>query len=55
MGSISLLFGAMDNALMHASGHSPKDKIEKRINFALSHARLYLDESDGERDDKSSA
>ena len=55
MGSISLLFGAMDNALMHASGHSPKDKIEERINFALSHARLYLAESDDERDDKSAA
>ena len=45
----------MDNALMHASGHSPEYKIEERITFALRHARLYLAESDDERDDKSAA
>ena len=45
----------MDNALLHASGHSPEDKIEERINSTLSHARLYLSESDDERDNKSSA
>ena len=38
----------MDNFLMHASGHFPEDKIEERINFALSHARLYIAESDDE-------
>ena len=43
----------MNNYLLHASGHYPADKIEERINFALSHARLYLAESDYERDDKS--
>ena len=43
----------MDNSLPHASGHSPADKIEERIIFALSHACLYLAESDYERDDKS--
>ena len=36
----------MDNALLHASVHYPVDKIKERINFALSHARLYLAESD---------
>ena len=45
----------MDNALLHASRHYPEDKIEERITFSLSHARLYLSESDDERDDKSSA
>ena len=45
----------MDNALLHASGHSPADKIEERITFALSHARLYLAESDDEQDNKSAA
>ena len=28
MDAISLLFGAMDNYLLHASGHSPSNKIE---------------------------
>ena len=45
----------MDNALLHVSGHSSADKIEERITFALSHARLYLAESDDERDDNSAA
>ena len=45
----------MDNALLHASGHSSADKIEERITFALSHARLYLSESDDEQDNKSAA
>ena len=45
MDSISLLFSAMDNDLLHAPGHSLADKIEDRINFALSYARLYLAES----------
>ena len=40
---------------MHASGHYPVDKIEERITFALSHARLYLFESYDELDDKSAA
>ena len=43
----------MDNALLHASGNSPEYKIEERITFSLSHARLYLAESDDEQDDKS--
>ena len=29
---------AIDNDLLHASGNSPVDKIEERINFALIHA-----------------
>ena len=55
MGAISLQFGAMDNALLHAYGHSPADKIEERNTFAVRHARLYLAESDDERDNKSAA
>ena len=35
--------------------HYPADKIEDRITFVLSHERLYLSESDDERDDKSAA
>ena len=42
----------MDNSLLHASGHYPADKIEERITFALSHAHLYLAESEDEQDDK---
>ena len=45
----------MDNALLHASGQSPADKIEERITFSLSHARLYLSESDDEQENKSAA
>ena len=45
----------MDNALLHASGHYPVDKIEERITFASRHARLYLSESYDEQDDKSTA
>ena len=45
----------MDNALLHASGHHPSDKIEERITFALSHARLYLAESDDELYENSAA
>ena len=44
----------MDNALLRASGYSPWDKIEERVYFALSHASLYLAESDDERDNNSS-
>ena len=55
IGEISLLFSVMDNDLLHASGNSPADKILERINFALSHAHLYLSESYYERDDKSAA
>ena len=55
MGEIYIWFGGMDNDLLHASGHSTSDKIEKRITFSLIHARLYLSESDDERDDKSAA
>ena len=53
MDAISLWFGEIDNALLYASGHSPADKIEEQISFALSHARLYLSESEDERNDKS--
>ena len=42
MDAISLLFSAMYNALLCASGLSPEDKIEERIPFALCHAHLYL-------------
>ena len=45
MGGISLLFGAIDDAVLHTYGNSPEDKIEEWITFALSHARLYLSES----------
>ena len=40
---------------MHVSGNSPADKIEEHIIVSLSHARLYLAESDGKLDDKSAA
>ena len=40
MDEISLYFSALDNALLHASGLSPADKIEERINLALHHAQL---------------
>ena len=53
MGAISLRFSAMDNFLLHASGHYPADKKEERITFTLSHARLYLAGSYDERDNKS--
>ena len=55
MGEIYLLFGAMDNFTLHASGHSPEDKIEERITFALIHAVLYLAESDDEQENKCAA
>ena len=45
----------MDIALLHSSGHSTADKIEERITFPLTHARLYLAESDDERDENSAA
>ena len=45
----------MDDALLHASGHSPADKIEEHINLALIHVRLYLAESYDEWDDKYAA
>ena len=45
----------MDNYLLHAHGHSTADKIEEWITFALSHACLYLAESDDERDGKYAA
>ena len=45
----------MDNSLLHTSGHSPSDKIEDRIAFALSHTCLYSSESDDERDEKYAA
>ena len=45
----------MENALLHASGHYAADKTEEQITFALSHARLYLSESDDEQDNKSTA
>ena len=55
MDEIYLWSSAKDNAIMHASGHYPADKIEERIIFALIHARLYLSESDDEWDDNSAA
>ena len=55
MDEISLWFNAMDNVLLHASGHYQEDKIEEWINFALRHAHLYLAESDDEWNDKSDA
>ena len=48
MDIISSLLSAMDITLLHASGISPKDKIEEQITFALSHSRSYLFESDDE-------
>ena len=42
----------MDNYLLHVFGSSPADKIKERITLALIHARLYLAESDDEKDDK---
>ena len=45
----------MYNDLLYSYGNSPADKIEKLITFALSHARLYLAESDDELYDKSAA
>ena len=53
MDAISLLLSAMDNSLLHASVNYPVDKIEEQITFSLSHACLYLAESDDEWDDKS--
>ena len=43
----------MDNAILHASGHSQADKIQERITFALIHVRLHLAESYDEQDNKS--
>ena len=45
----------MYNVVLYASGHFTAYKIEERITFALSHARLYLSESDDEQDDKYAA
>ena len=45
----------MDNSLLHASGHSPVDKIEDRITLDLIYACLYLSESDAEQDENSAA
>ena len=45
----------MDNALLHAYRNYSADKIEVLITFDLSHAHLYLSESDDEQDDKSAA
>ena len=53
MGAIFLWFNAMDNVLVHASGNPPADKIEDRITFTLSHALLYLSESNNEQNNKS--
>ena len=53
MDAIYLLFSAMDNNILHASCHYTADKTEDRINFSLSHERLYLFGSDDERYDKS--
>ena len=45
----------MNNYSLHASVHYPEDKIDEWITFALSHAHLYLAESDDKLDDKSDA
>ena len=50
MGVISIWFSAIDHYLMNAFRHSPANKIEEYINFALSHVCLYLAESDDEQD-----
>ena len=55
MYEISLWFNAIDNALLHASVHYSEDKTEEQITFVLSHACLYLSESDDEQDNKSAA
>ena len=55
MDAIYLWFSAMDNALLHAFGNYPADKIEERITFTLIHACLYLAESDDEWYEKSVA
>ena len=55
MDAIYLWFIEMNNSLIHASGHYPADKIEEWMNFSLIQARLYLAESDDEREDKSAA
>ena len=55
MGTISISFNTMDNALLHEYVHYPEYKIEDRITFALIHACLYSAESDDERDNKSTA
>ena len=55
MDAVSLQFSEMDNSLLNAYGRSPVDKIEERITFAMSHARLYLSESDDEQYNKSAA
>ena len=39
----------MDNALLHASGLSPADKMEEWVTLALCHAHLYLSESDDDQ------
>ena len=39
----------MDNALLNMSGNFPADKTEEQITSALSHAHVYLTESDDER------
>ena len=44
----------MDNALLNASGHYLADKIKGQITFDLSHACLYISESDDYQDNKSS-
>ena len=45
----------MDNYLLRASRNYSADKIEERITIALSHACLYLAESNDEREEKSAA
>ena len=48
MNTIYLWLSAMDNDLLGVSGHYPAEKIEERITFVLSHARLEVGESDDE-------
>ena len=55
MDEIYLWFSAMDNALLYASGNYLAYKIEELITFALSHAHLYLEESDDGWDNNSAA
>ena len=53
--TIYLWFSAMDNDILHASGHPLADKIEEQKTFSLSHAHFYLAESDDEWDNKFAA
>ena len=55
MDAIYLWFNVINNALLRGSVHLPVYKKEERINLAFCHTRLYLAESDDERDDNYAA